>query len=71
MRLLYLCNGFLEQLTLNEKIMSAIIIAIYMWLGIQFGITPGEIRLIEENKTAFPQQANDPNSTTTWDLLGI
>jgi len=51
--------------------MSAIIIAIYMWLGIQFGITPGEIRLIEENKTAFPQQANDPNSTTTWDLLGI
>lgn len=50
--------------------MSAIIIAIYMWLGMQFGVNPGEIRLIDENKTETQQQGNDPSSTVTWDLVG-
>lgn len=50
--------------------MSAIIIAIYMWLGMQFGVPPGKIRLIEENKTVIQQQVAPPGSVVGWDTLG-
>ena len=51
--------------------MSALIIAIYIWLGGLFGIENGTIEIVEEYKIEHQQLPSSNEDSTEWETIGL